>query len=136
MTTAPHSFLTYSVTSAGELKFRVRFDMPTSDLDPAGGVLKGWAAQFSRRCAIRPLKGSEPVMAQRLQGVQPLIVVVRRDSQTLAVTPSWRLVELQDEASGIPVAYYAIKAPPSDMQRDLQYLTFLATIGQPDGGNG
>jgi hypothetical protein len=46
-----------------------------------------WAAQIIR------LKGGEPVMAQRLQGVQPAIVVVRASTVTRAVDNAWRAID-------------------------------------------
>jgi hypothetical protein len=49
-----------------------------------------WSVQIIR------LKGGEPVMAQRLQGVQPVIIVVRASSVTRSVDNAWRAVGVLD----------------------------------------
>jgi head-tail adaptor len=121
------------MTTAGDLKWRVRFDKPGSVNDPAGGELNDtWEEQFTRAAEIRPLKGSEPVMAQRLNGMQPSLIVVRFDSLTRTIDPSWRVVEL---LNGADVRYYSITSPPEDMERERKYITIMAVQGAPDGGD-
>lgn len=120
------------MTTAGDLKWRVRFDKQVEEQDAAGGVLSDWQEQFTRAAEIKPLKGSEPVMAQRLTGTQPCLIIVRYDSLTKTIGADWRVVEL---LNNVPVRYYAIKAPPEDMERDRQFITIVAVSGDADGGS-
>jgi SPP1 family predicted phage head-tail adaptor len=81
---------------AGELREQVAFDTPRAAKDVPGGVAADtWDEAFKRSARIRPLTGSEPVIAQRLTGVQPVVVTVRYDSQTKTVTPAWRLRDVR-----------------------------------------
>lgn len=121
------------MTAAGDLRWRVRFDKQSTGEDPYGGTVSGWEEQFSRSAEIIPMKGGEPVMAQRLTGTQPVLIKVRFDSMTRTIEPSWRAVEM---LNGTPVRYYAIKSPPEDMERERQYITMVAVSGEPDGGDG
>lgn len=113
---------------ASDLRFRVRFDRQVSTDDPAGGTLTSWQEQFSRRADIKPMRGSEPVIAQRLTGVQPVLIIVRSDSQTRSINTSWRAVELLNDQ---PVRYYALKTA-EDMERSRQFITMLAEAGSAD----
>lgn len=54
---------------------------------PSEAEDQAWAAQ------IIHLKGGEPVMAQRLQGVQPAIVALRANPVTRAVDNAWRGID-------------------------------------------
>lgn len=116
--------------TAGDLRFRVRFDKQVERDDPGGGTLTEWVPQFTRWADIRPLKGSETVQAQRLAGIQPALILVRFDSETRTIDPSWRAVE---QNNGQNVAFYALKTA-SDMERERQFITMTAEIGSPDGG--
>ncbi len=83
--------------SASELRERVSFESQTSVESDGGTVAGNWAEQFTRRAKVRYLKGSEPVIAQRLVGVSPVVVTVRSDHMTRTVDSSWRL---RDSNSG------------------------------------
>jgi len=82
---------------AGDLKERVILQRRALDnngdrLGPwetvsSGAADQGWAAQILR------LKGGEPVMAQRLQGVQPALIAVRSGTTTRQVDNAWRAIE-------------------------------------------
>lgn len=112
----------------GDLKFRVRFDRKDSTEDPAGGIVRGWVEHCTRQAAIINQRGGEGVQAQRLQGTQPAIIIVRKDSQTAAIQPSMRAVLLRD---GSPMAYYDIKTA-ADMEGERQFISMQAVIGEPD----
>ena len=47
-----------------------------------------WAAKIIR------LKGGEQVMEQRLQGVQPAVIVLRASTVTLAICSAWRAIDM------------------------------------------
>lgn len=121
-----------SASRASDLRFRVRFDKQDFDQAAAGGGALGkWKAQFTRWAMIKPMQGSEPVVAQRLTGKQPVLITVRYDENTVLIDPSWRAVEVRNDN---PVRYYALKTA-EDMDRKRQFITLLAIAGDADGGD-
>lgn len=112
----------------GDLKYRFRFDQPTTTDDPAGGKINGWEEYCTRRAAMLPQRGGEGVQAQRLQGVQPAILIVRYDSKTSAITPDMRAVLLKD---GEDDRTFAIKTA-MDMEGERQFITMQAVSGDAD----
>lgn len=65
--------------------------------DPYGNPYAGaWEVMFSVDALMHPLRGTEAVMAARLDGVQPFIVTVRRSPQTKVITTDWRFVYTRD----------------------------------------
>lgn len=117
------------MTSAGNLRFRVSFQKKTPQDDGGGATLGDWAQQFVRWAAIQPLRGGETVQAERLTGTQPVLIIVRADSETRTITTGWRAVET---LPGGAVRYYGLKTA-EDMLRDGEFLTLLAVAGDPDG---
>lgn len=111
------------MSGAGSLKEELRFESPTPADDGAGNYTEGWTPEFERSARVRPLKGGESVLAARLAGTQPVIITVRRDTQTRGIGSEWRAV---DTRSG---AIYQLKAPPADMLENRAYLDILATSG-------
>ena len=78
---------------AGALSELVRFEVRSVGEDEYGNVTTGpWAEQFREPARLRPLKGSEPVLAQRLVGVQPYVLTVRSSARTRGVDGAWRAV--------------------------------------------
>lgn len=80
---------------------RIAFDAPVVSPDGRGGTITGWTAAGAalvRWGAIRYLRGGERVIGARLEGVQPAVITVRRDSATRRITPEWRLRRLEDGA--------------------------------------
>lgn len=107
--------------TAGELRERVAFDQLSSE-DTDFGIANGdYEEQFRRDARIRPLIGSEPVIAQRLTGVQPVVIKVRSDSSTRMVTTAWRI---RDVRSGTD---YNVRAVTPDEKRI--YIEFLCESG-------
>ena len=73
-----------------------------------------WEAQATVWAAIRYLRGAEAVVAGRLQGVNSVVITLRRTATTEAATSAWRL---KNARTG---AVYAIKSIiPSDDFLDL-----------------
>lgn len=68
----------------------VAFDSPAQISDGQGGYEDGWTEQFTCRAAFTYLRGGEAVMASRLEGKQPVVMRVRRSSETEAITTDWR----------------------------------------------
>jgi SPP1 family predicted phage head-tail adaptor len=114
--------------NSGDLRFRVRFDKQTETADPYGGTVSAWTEQFTRWADIRPMKGGEGVQAQRLVGTQPVLILVRYDSETKTIDPSWRAVEMLNDE---PIRYYGLKTA-EDMERQRQFITMIAEAGAAD----
>ncbi len=83
-----------------------------------------FATVFTVSAAMRPLQGTEAVMASRLQGRQPYVVTVRKSSQTAPVTAAWRLVDARNADR-----VFAIAAPPADPDGRNAWLEILVTEG-------
>lgn len=82
---------------SGDLIHSVAFDAPTRADDGHGGTETGWGLPENAvqvRAHFRWLRGSEPVIAARLAGRQPVVVSVRSSAATRAVTPAWRMRDL------------------------------------------
>lgn len=78
---------------AGSLHHKVTFESPTSDPDGYGGAIEGWTEEFTCRAAYTRLRGTETVMAARLEGRQPAVIRVWASSETRAVTTDWRITD-------------------------------------------
>lgn len=79
------------MTGSGDLYALIAFEEVASEETSYGAVAGEWTEQFQRRARIRARVGTEPVIAQRLVGVQPLEIEVRADSATRLVTTAWRI---------------------------------------------
>lgn len=69
---------------------KVAFDNLDRKPDGQGGTFDDWKEQFQCRADYVRLRGSETVLAARLEGTQPTVIRVRVSSNTDAVTPDWR----------------------------------------------
>ncbi|MCV0396959.1 MAG: head-tail adaptor protein [Rhizobiaceae bacterium] len=78
------------MSGAGELYEKVAFDRLEAIDDGYGGTVDQWTEQFTRRAGYTRLRGTEPVMAARLEGKQPTVIRVRVDSETRQITTDWR----------------------------------------------
>ncbi len=76
---------------SGALSERVAFLQQVEGDNSYGGVTIGWQSVFEEAGRLEPKLGSEPVVAGRLQGVQPYLLTVRSSARTRAVTPAWRV---------------------------------------------
>jgi SPP1 family predicted phage head-tail adaptor len=110
--------------NSGDLRDRMRFEKRASTTDEYGNQSAGdFEAQFTRWAQIMPLRGSEQVIASRLEGVQPVTVRVRWDAQTGGITTDWRAV---DARSG---RVYAIKTA-ADPDRRRRWMEMLCVAGE------
>ncbi|MBS7698769.1 MULTISPECIES: phage head closure protein [unclassified Chelatococcus] len=113
--------------SAGELRERVAFDTRGTVEDDVGNTVDdSWNEAFVIAARIMPLKGGESVMADRLQGVQPVIIRVRYSAAAADITPAWRA---RNARTG--TVYNITSAANMDERR--KYLDILATAGGADG---
>jgi head-tail adaptor len=105
------------------MRDRLRFESRAVADDGYGNPVAGdWTHRFTRSADVRPARGGEEVLAAKLQGVQPVRIIVYSDSETRTVTPEWRAV---DSRSGL---VYAIRAV-ADEERRGQFLTLDAIAG-------
>lgn len=103
----------------GKLDHRAVFSVPTESVDANGGIVNGWAEQFTRWAARHYLRGSEQVRAARLEGRQPVVLTVRLDSETETIKTDWK-VEIG------AAAYNVRTVEPHD---DRMYLDLLCESG-------
>ena len=82
-------------TNAGSLNRRIRFDRRAVASDGYGNEETGWQTLIAGRWArIRPVRGSEDVLADRVQGIVTYEITVRSDSETKTVCAGDRIVNL------------------------------------------
>jgi len=107
---------------AGDLRERIRFDKRADQEDGYGNTKDAWEAQFTRSAMFLMKPGSESVLSERLQGRQPVTMIVRFDTLTALIKSDWRAV---DTRTGI---VYAIRAA-EDMDRKRQWISIIAEAG-------
>ena len=83
--------------AAGKLDQRVLFQSPTKNPDGYGGREQGWKDEMTVRAGYTRLRGTEAVMAARLEGRQPTVIRVRASSETRRIGSNWRII---DQRSG------------------------------------
>nr|WP_313011930.1 phage head closure protein [Brucella intermedia] len=108
--------------TANALRDRVRLEKREEIDDGYGNTYGQWVPQFERDACILPSKGGETVIASRLQSVQPALIIVRFDTETATITPTWRLIETR---SG---TVYNIRTA-ADMERRRRFITLLCESG-------
>lgn len=104
---------------AGQLRDKVRFD--ARGLDANGDPLGPWGTVLTCRANIEYLRGSEVALSYRLERRQPVVVTVRADEQTRAISPAMRM------ANARTGELYNITAAAPAKQRG--YINILAVAG-------
>lgn len=79
---------------AGDLRDRITFEARGEDAN--GDPLGPWAPRFTVWAQMVWLRGSEAALQQRLEGKQPVAIVVRASSQTRGITTAWRAVNARN----------------------------------------
>lgn len=79
------------MTSAGRLHEQVAFDRRQDTADGYGNTQSDFAERFRRRAGFTYLRGTEGVIAARLEGRQPIVVRLRADSDTRSIGTDWRM---------------------------------------------
>lgn len=79
------------MTEPGEFTRKVTFQQQAADGD--GMRFGAFADVVTRQAKIVPKIGGETVNDQRLQGNQPVVIYVRKDSLTAAIDNSYRAVD-------------------------------------------
>lgn len=111
------------MSSAGRLQERITFQQRGLDANGEPSPNVAWQAGTTVWGRARALKGSEPVIQARLQGVQPVEFTVRSSTFSRTIDTEWRAVWGSRN--------YNIKAVTPDERR--QFITFLAEHDQSDG---
>lgn len=110
------------VKDAAILSERFGFDAPTATPNGQGGTVMGWAMRHECWSGVTYLRGTEPVIAARLVGVQPVVIRVRNCAAARAIGGDWRARDLR---TGV---VYAVKGNPVP-SGDRAYLDIMATSG-------
>ena len=84
-----------SPTGAGPLSELVAFDKRAPADDGYGNTVATWTEQFRAEAAYVHLRGSETVMAARLEGKHSLIIRIRQSVAAREVTSDWRLRDVR-----------------------------------------
>lgn len=110
---------------AGELNERLAFQKRVAAADDGYGNREGsWQEQFRCAAKVQPLRGSETVIAQRLAGVQPVIISIRSCTDARRVEPFWRAVDTRRGT------VYNLKAG-ANFDEVNEFVTFMAEAGVP-----
>ncbi|WP_336747763.1 head-tail adaptor protein [Aureimonas altamirensis] len=80
---------------AEQLFERVAWSARIEEDDGYGNTQSDWQDQFETRAAFTYLRGSESVIAARLEGRQPIIVRVRSSSDTRKITTDWQMRDVR-----------------------------------------
>lgn len=112
---------------AGPLRERLTFQARSLADDGFGNEIASgeWEDQFTRSANLRPLRGTETVMAARLEGRQPYILTVRQSIDTRRIAIGWQIVDARDSER-----VFAVSAPPSDPDGKRAWLEMIVTEGQ------
>ena len=112
------------MTGAGQLREVVDMQLEGEAVDEFGNPLPGgggWETQFSGPARIQILRGTETVMAGRLQGTQTVAITMRWQPEFAAITSAWRAV------NGRTGAVYNIRSVEPDERR--AFVNVLADTG-------
>lgn len=89
---------------AGKLRDLVAFDERALVANDYGAKQNGFIERFRVRAAFEFARGSEDVIAARLEGKQPVLVRVRASAETRQIRPDWRMRDIHNDVA------YAIRA--------------------------
>ena len=81
---------------AGSLRYRLKFSERDTTEDEYGNVSTGWLERFTVSANITAKVGGEAVDAARLAGRQPVVLTVRRSTDTRKVTTGWKATEVEN----------------------------------------
>jgi head-tail adaptor len=110
------------VKDASLLSERFAFERPANVPNGGGGTMSGWETQHECWAQVTYLRGTEPVIASRLVGVQPVVIRVRNCEAARQIGSDWQARDMRTET------VYALtgNAVPSDNRA---YLDFMAKSG-------
>ena len=110
-------------SGAGALSEIVAFESRAVIDDGYGNEVSGeWTERFRANARIQPIKGGDAIIADRLQGTQPVVIRVRYEPQTIGANTDWQIRDLR---AGV---IYQIKSS-ANMDEKRRYIEFLAVSG-------
>lgn len=77
----------------GKMRGKVRFDRLEETRNEYNEVVGAWVPFATVAARVRYLQGGETVMAQRLTGIQPVVVTVRSTATTRDIKSSDRAID-------------------------------------------
>lgn len=84
-------------TGAGLLEQSVAFDKRVDSEDEYGNMVAGFVEQFQDYAAFVYLRGSESVMAARLESREPVLVRIRMSDNARQIDTDWQMRDLRDD---------------------------------------
>jgi head-tail joining protein len=88
-------------TGAGSLYYRVAFDRREEIDDGFGNTVSGpWQEQFQKQAQFMFGRGSEAIMAARLDNRSPMTVRIRMSQDTRQIDTDWQMRDVR--AGGLP----------------------------------
>lgn len=112
------------MTTARDLRHMVDFEVRAEDEN--GDPLGPFEPVFDTWAKLVWLRGSETAVQQRLEGRQPVAIVVRSNSMTRLITPAWRAVLTNDDDQVLNIT----SVSPA---KDRGFIDILATTGGATG---
>lgn len=112
--------------AAGPRRERIAFEKRADLPDGYGNTEGTWTSQFERAAEIVYLRGSEPVIAKRLTGVQPVVINIGYSNEAAAVDSAWRLRNTRTQET---YNILSVIRDPKKMEID-----FTCETGAGDGG--
>jgi len=109
---------------AGALRDKVTFQGRGEDAN--GERLGPWEDVFSVPAELIWLRGSEAAVEARLQGRQPVVIRVRDEDRTRALTSAWRAVNARNVAQ-----VFDVKSAAPDRERG-----FISVMAEWEPKNG
>lgn len=116
-------------TSPADLKHRLRFEQRAAD--DTGTRTGDWAEVFTAWAQVTFLRGSEPVIAKRLEGVQPVAIRLRRARSRSALSSAWQAVVVASNSISVGTVLQLISVEPSD---DRQWIDLLGEVRHGEQG--
>ena len=116
-----------ATNNSAQFRSRLHFQKRSVADDGYGNPVAGkFETVFSPRAQMIARNGTETVMAERLQGVQPYTVRIRYSAQAAAITADWRIVDARK-----PERVFAITAPPVNVDDEDRWIELLVSEGKP-----
>lgn len=110
--------------AAGKLWHWLQFEARAEPVDDGyGNTISGvWTEQFTVHAGLQFLRGSEQVIAARLEGRSPVVILLRSSQNARRITHEWRAKDLRTGT------IYQIKESPRP-SADRAFVEMLAESG-------
>lgn len=109
---------------AGDLDARVRFE--SRGLDPNGDPLGDWVERFTIWANVDYQRGSETAVSNRLEGRQPVTIMVRDSASARTITTAFRAVIVSGRGVLVGTELNITAVAPA---RETGFINILAVAG-------